>query len=252
MYASQNNAMYTGFYVDPNTSTTNDQIIFHAHTDATNRTRFYGAATGSGSRVKVVFNNNPSLVKTFNAVSYEGTPNSFDGAVLESSDGDSGDTLGFVQIEGSEYSSITRARSANTYSNVIGLGTLDSDVAATATTLTFANRINRIPIPVNSVLMMISGGSLVNIGAGDSAVLFNSVASAFVINTDGNNIDTGLSGIAEGVIVAVPPATHDGNTLRGHWCSADFVDVAGTAAYELYALNAHTTQSKNNHALGQQ
>ena len=249
MYACMNDEMYSAFYV-AGTSALNDQTIFHKHTDATNRATFYG--TSNASSVKVVFNNNPSLVKTFNAVSYEGTPNSFNAASLESSDGDSGDTLGFVQIEGSEYSSITRARSANTYSNVIGLGTLDSDVAATATTLTFANRINRIPIPVNAVLMMVSGGNLVNIGVNSAAVLFNSVASAFVINADGANINTSLSGIADGVIVAVPPASHDGNTIRGHWCSANFAANPGTAAYELYALNAHTTQSKNNHALGQQ
>lgn len=254
MYASQDNAMYTGFYVDPSTVSLTDQIIFHSHTDAANRTRFYGSATGDGSLVKVVFNNNPSSVKTFNAISYEGTPNSFDSVTLETSDGDLGSSFGFSQIEGSEYSSIVRDRSGDTYSNVIGLGSLIASSPATTNTLTFANRVNRIPIPPNSVLMLVSGGNLVNIGVGGTAtaVRFNTVGSSVLINTDGNNINTSISGLSNGTIVAVPPSEHDGNIMRGHWCSADFRDTEGTAPYELYALNAHTTTSKNNHALGQE
>ena len=171
MYACQDSTMYTAFS-GPNGSDDDDQIIFHKHTDSADRTSFYGQ-TAAGSVVTVVANDNASLVKTYNAISYESDVRAFDTASVTTSLGQrggvnapTGDDPSFVAKEGFFYSDLSMDESGNSTRHILPIG----EVSENATnSVTFTNRVNVLPLIPGATVMEIDDGTLSDIGTDGAA-----------------------------------------------------------------------------------
>ena len=246
MYSDQNDTLYSALYVDPEETTT-DSIIFHSHTDEVNRNTFYGTGPDvNTSTLRVVSNHNPSMVKVFNAISLEGDSNAWVADPIVTDLNSEGQSLGFVEKEGAYYSFITRDE--NGTKHITGVGTVAS---VTGNTMTFANRVNRNPIPYGATLRIVdaTNDEYDTAGALATDVTFVSFADAYTINVAGN-INILFEGWDGAEVVAISEATINGDPIRGHWAEITLTNNQA-AAFELYCVNTHFADSKQNHALRQ-
>lgn len=242
MYADQNDTMYSAIYT-PVEGDDNDQIFF-SHTDDVNRNTFYGGF--GASVVQIVSNHNPSMVKVFNAISLEGDSNAWVADPIVTDLNSEGQSLEFVEKEGAYYSFVTRDE--NGTKHITGVGTIDS---VTLNTMTFDNRVNRNPIPYGAALRIVDtvNDEYDTAGTLGADVTFVNFADTNTINVDGN-INTLFEGWDGSEIVAVSEATINGDPIRGHWAEITLTNNQA-AAFELYCVNTHFADSKQNHALGQ-
>jgi hypothetical protein len=243
MYADQNGTMYSALYVDPEEN--DNAIIFHSHTNDTNRNTFYG--TSAPSVVRVASNYSPSMVKVFNALSLEGDSANWVADPIVTDLNSNAQSLGFVEKEGSYYSFITRDE--NGTKHITGVGRVAS---VTASQITFENRVNRNSIPYGSNIRGISssGESYLPLGTLATDVTFSRFVDPYTIEVEGtiNILNQNLVG---GEVVAVSEATINGDPVRGHWADITLTNNQATA-FELYCVNTHIARSKQDHAAGQQ
>jgi hypothetical protein len=242
MYADQNDTMYSAIYT-PVEGDDNDQIFF-SHTNEAERNTFYGEF--GDSIVQVVSNNNPSMVKVFNAISLEGDSNAWAADPIVTDLGSNAQSFEFVEKEGAYYSFITRDE--NGTKHITGIGRVAS-LGSGANTITFENRVNRNPIPYGSNIRLISGGAYDNIGPLEEDVTFVRFVDAYTIEVAGT-INLLLNGLVGGDLVAISESTINGDPIRGHWAEITLTNNQA-AAFELYCVNTHFADSKQNHALGQ-
>lgn len=236
LYISQNNMMYSTKYktiYDVATSLDVGRILWSHSGDSNNQyNNFYGS--NYDSLVQVVFNDFPSLVKVFNAISYEGSSQSWDmetGMVT-----DLGQTSGTIANwdyrEGSYYRYMPR----DTADKYLYVGKADSPSGSS------------IPLKDNLNLIKLSfspAGSYVYYGSSkEQGNIINSITANSVTLTT----DIGLIANNDEIHFKIP---NDGDTMRGHWAKVTF-NLTSSIKNELYCINLHTAESKLSHGLTQQ
>jgi len=252
-YANQNDMLYSSMYNDPQGD--NNADIFWSH-DSNSRSNFHGVGNQSSS-VTVVSNYNPSMTKVYNSMSIEGDYLSNTvGFFLSNIITDLNHTATSSSIttgptkEGDRYFLIGRDTSAQSDRNIIPLGVVAT--APNSTSLTFTNKVNLLSVPLGAILkLMASDGTLSNIGVGTNDVNFNAFSGSRSISTQGPVIDLSIGALIGGEIVAVTEAAQNGDVVRGKWAEIK-VTCQQDEPTELYCVNAHFSESKPNHSLGQQ
>jgi len=251
MYSDQNGTMYSAYYVQ-NPALANDAEVFHSHTNETDYNTFYG--TFSPSTLKVVSNFNPSMVKVFNAISLENSGSARWAATSVVTDlGATGSVAlnTFREYEGSDYASIRRDSSSNSTKHIIPIGQVTSSNIGTGE-ISFVNRVNTLPLMSGATVMQVDGlGNLTDIGTPLNSVLqprtLSSVTAVREIQINsGTSVDlTGAN------LVLVTDQAQNGDPIRGHWAEITLTTNQATL-FELYCVNTHFVQSKQDHSLGQQ
>ncbi len=149
MYVNINNELYS-FYDTPSG-------VMWKHNVNTTRNNFYGVQYES--MFEVVANQNPSMVKVFEAVAVEGDGNwsadmstSFQNTTLETSD--------FSLREGHKYAMVKRD-TLKSKAHQIYIGKVES---ISNDTVTFTTPVNRLPFVVGDILKTASGSTLTGTG----------------------------------------------------------------------------------------
>lgn len=251
MYSDQNGTMYSAYYVQ-NPALANDAEVFHSHTNETDYNTFYG--TFSPSTLKVVSNFNPSMVKVFNAISLENSGSARWAATSVVTDlGATGSVAlnTFREYEGSDYASIRRDSSSNSTKHIVPIGQVTSSNIGTGE-ISFVNRVNTLPLMSGATVMQVDGlGNLTDIGTPLNSVLqprtLSSVTAVREIQINsGTSVDlTGAN------LVLVTDQAQNGDPIRGHWAEITLT-TNQASLFELYCVNTHFVQSKQDHSLGQQ
>lgn len=240
-YSHMDNKMFSFRYFDQAGREGFDYIglPIWAHDGDTYNT-FYG--TSYDSAIELVSKVNPSLVKLFNAMSYEGN----DGGWTAFLTTDSGQVVNalksgsFEEIEGGYYSALERSSNGGT-SHIIGIGQVASQ---NGNEITFKNKVSDINFPSNAVIRRINGTDLEDIG---TDIVFDSTSGVRKITVSG----TGLSVSEDDNLVAVGTSVLDGDPARGRYAVITMTN-SSTNQIELFCVNAHVTESKHNHRMGQQ
>jgi len=208
----------------------------YVHDKGTNNT-FYG--TAAPSLIKIISNFNPSLVKTFDAISIEG--NDTWSATFSNTDQNSSLATGdYAEKERSYYDT----------TNITALGT---NATGSTNTITFPNRINRQPIPLGlsaRVYKVDSGGNASD--AASAAAYASSVTSTTLTLQDatGGAINADIAS-GDTIIIQTTPK-FDGDQLRDHYLVVEMQNDNYSQDVELYAVNLKYKGSKLDDSLGNQ
>ena len=216
-------------------SVSNTQQYMWEHGAGSAYGNFYG--TNYDAKISIIANANPSMVKSFQALSLEG--DSVWSAVVSTSSQTTSIAAGdFDERERGYYAAIPRDTSAST-ANYVTLGVVDS---VNGTTVTFENKVNRLPIPIGSALYLVNGSSMTNL---NRTVV--SINTAKTITTS-----SALTGQEEGyTLVAVLSAKHEGDTLRDYYAKIELTNSVHNAKSELYAVNTVFVDSPMHSAMSQ-
>lgn len=260
IYTNQDNKMYTVKYVTDESvadiATAGNALMFHRHENVEteggtikNRCTFYNQPP-SESFIEVVSNANPSGVKVYDALSYEGNSAAFKASIESFLGNKKGMTNirrpDFVNKEGSYYSAIGGDISENSTNHIRTLG--------------YVVGVQEGKIIINDAPAGAIQGAVIKT-VGDSGVLSNigiipeeeitieggmeTVANGVSINVSGN-LDGSIIG---STVVMELPRERDGDSIRGHYAkiklSTDEGDNVGK--YELFCVNAHVTPSSLHH-----
>jgi len=192
------------------------------------------------SKVTVVSNYNPSMVKQYNSISLEG--DSAWTTTLESSAGQTTANLVFDEKEDAFYANVTGDTSSNSTNQYIPVGTVAS---VDGNVITMTNNLRGIHIPKGYVVYINNGGfSYVSAGITVSSVdrpnAKITVSNGAVITPNDKLFVANTGGIT-------------GDQIRGHYCKIKCsITPTSIEKKELYSINANFVNSKANHALGQQ
>jgi len=232
-YAYQNRMIYSASH---KTGTT---TMFHRHEDnanVDNRCQFYGP-TVQAAIVETVAKKDPSVVKSYNSVSLEGTHQW--GVTFTSSSGQAtGVMTGFTEREDAFYRHVDRDTTALHLAKV-AIGTVSS---VDGNVITFENSFRGVSIPLNSnTFRLPSGGSTF---ATSTAITDTDHSAKTITMAAGHNMVAG-----DRVYLNLNNAV-DADPIRGHYSKVK-AEITERKAVELYAINAHYSVSKHNHGLGQ-
>jgi len=242
IYSNFGNNMYSSLYVN-NLVADSQALIFHKHTGA-NRTVFYSQPVAQ-SYVEVVSNASPGAVNVYDAVSYESDRKVF-AARLYGSDGSTSASLAPNRFEDKEdcfYAWAGRDASSNSTSEYIGIGTATSVGPEDTTAFTVNN--GNIPMPIVGgarVYKLSADGELSNPDGGVTIVSHVDVDGLIHVTNDLNEIED----VLDQTIVLRTTAQVDGDSIRGHY-SRIRLTASEADKYELYYVNAHTTDSPLSH-----
>lgn len=189
------------------------------------------------AKISIIANANPSMVKAFQAISIEG--DSLWSATVSTSDQTTSiATSDFDERERGYYAAVPRDTS-NSTANHITIGVVDD---VTGTTVTFENKINRLPIPLGAALYLVDGSSLTNLNA-----TVSSIDSSKTMTTS-----PALSGQEEDyTLVAVLSSKDEGDVLRDYYAKIELTNSVHNAKSELYAVNTVFVDSPMHSALSQ-
>lgn len=245
-YASLNDSFVSAKYLTETIAGfDNVSTILHDHSSVQKRNRFYGV--DYDSEVKVISKINPSLVKMYDSLSYEGT-NTWASDSISTDLGQSSNAYNFVEKEGARYSSIGRDTSSASSAQIRSAGLVNGTPADASNTVTVSN----IDLDRSSILglelYVLSGESLVRASdEGESAVITS--ASGNQITIEGTIDETIV--VDDAKLFAQGNKAVDGDKLRGRYATISMSN-SSTAPVELYCINAHVTESKLDHSLGQE
>lgn len=251
-YASQNDMMYSCLYSQAVEVDGQNNLFFSHDHNGDNvdgegaaipggRNRFY-RNVAQDSEVTIVSNYNPSMVKVFNALSIETDSNwTVDEVVTDL--GSVSRTFALTEKEGALYGAMGGDESVNSSMHIIPLGRIAS---FTTNTVTFTKRVNTLPLMVGATVMRMNSGTLEQIGVNDAIIAFNGLQNSTTINLSGQPV------ISEDEdLVLVTLQSQNGDPIRGHWAEVTISNNQATP-FELFCVNTHFADSKQNHALGQQ
>ena len=225
---------------------TEDAYIMYKHHSGANRATYYGGSA-DGSTVEVVAGFNPSMVKTYESISLEGTAawdttltNTDQSAVIADTDYD--------QRERNWYAYVPRDSSANTgtttitalsgTSEVFALGAVDS---VSGSDIVFTSDISYITFPIGASLYKVSGSTLVSIT--------NTIAS--ISNGTTITCSSSVAGVIAGdEIVAIANGAVEGDQMRDYYAKIRLTNDS-QSEIELYAVNAVFAKSNLANQLGQ-
>ena len=221
----------------------------YVHDKGTNNT-FYG--TAAPSLIKIISNFNPSLVKTFDAISIEGNDTWSD--TFSNTDQNSSLATGdYAEKERSYYADIPRDTATSITANTTNITALGTNATGSTNTITFPNRINRQPIPLGlsaRVYKVDSGGNASD--AASAAAYASSVTSTTLTLQDatGGAINTDIAS-GDTIIIQTTPK-FDGDQLRDHYLVIELQNDNYSEDVELYAVNLKYKGSKLDDSLGNQ
>jgi hypothetical protein len=221
----------------------------YVHDKGTNNT-FYG--TAAPSLIKIISNFNPSLVKTFDAISIEG--NDTWSATFSNTDQNSSLATGdYAEKERSYYADIPRDTATSITANTTNITALGTNATGSTNTITFPNRINRQPIPLGlsaRVYKVDSGGNASD--AASAAAYASSVTSTTLTLQDatGGAINADVAS-GDTIIIQTTPK-FDGDQLRDHYLVVEMQNDNYSEDVELYAVNLKYKGSKLDDSLGNQ
>ena len=246
IYSHVDNTMYTCRYVDnvttnPVLENGQDFWVFRHSLDAP-RCRYY--FTNSGVQLSCVSNQNPSMSKTFDAVSIEGDGNfSSARSVATTNQGvQSGLAPSFIEKEGVWYARTGRDISTNSTSQYKALGVV-SEVDGIIVTL--SNDISYMSIARYNSVFYLNNGILESI-TGDSSVEAQvvSVSNPNRIRLNNPATENSIGGI---LIIQSDPSIN-GDAVRGQWGEILITQGSTQSPLTIFAVNSHITPSKYDHS----
>jgi len=203
--------------------------------------QFFGEAAAE-SKVTVVSNYNPSMVKQYNSISLEG--DSAWTTTLESSTGQTTANLVFDKKEDAFYANVTGDTSSNSTNQYIPVGTVAS---VDGNVVTMTNNLRGIHIPVGYSVFKNNAGTAYTQITGSPTVSSVDRPNSKITVSSGTNI------VASDKLFVANTGGITGDQIRGHYCKIKCsITPTATAKEELYSINANFVNSKANHALGQQ
>ena len=224
---------------------TEDAYIMYKHHSGASRTSYYGG-TAAGATVEVIAAFNPSMVKTYESISLEGT----DAWETTLTNTDQTTTIAqdnYEERERNWYAYVPRDSSnptgATIYtltgsSEVFSIGAVES---VSGTDIVFDSDISYISFPIGCSLYKVSALTLVSIS--------NTVAS--VPNGDTISCFSTVTGVNAGdEIVAIANAAIEGDQMRDYYMKIRLTNDS-TDEIELYAVNAVFAKSNLANQLGQ-
>ena len=227
LYINQNNMMYSTKY---KTIEGVSYILWSHSGDGTGQYNvFYGQ--NYESLVQVVFNDFPSRVKVFNAISYEGSSGSWDMDTGMATDlgQTSGTITSWVSREGTYYKYMPR----DTAAKYLYVGKADGPSGS------------NIPLKENLNLTKLSfspGGTNVYFGSSkeEGNIILSAAANLITLTPNIGSVSDD-----DEIYFRVP---NDGDTMRGHWAKVT-LNLSNNTKNELYCINLHTAESKLSHGL---
>lgn len=208
--------------------------VMYKHSSAAFRSRYYNDPT-SYTEVEVVSNNEPSMVKSYEAISLEG--DSAWAAEFNNTDQSTSLLVGdFSQRERNWYAYIPRDSSANTGASTITALSGSSEVfvlgevatgGVSGSTITFTTEVGEVPFPIGGQLFRVSGSTLVAMNLTVTAIsgLNQITASGTVINVSAGN-----------TIVVLGNGAIEGDQMRDYYIKTKLTSTASDEI-ELYAVN---------------
>jgi hypothetical protein len=217
-YVNINNELYSFF-------DTASGIMWRHNVNQT-RNNFYG--TQYNSELEVVSNNNPSMVKVFEALGVEGN-GSWSGVLTTSDQSTTIGTTDFYEREGHRYAMIFRDTLAST-GHKIYLGKVSS---VSGDKITFTTPINKIPFVIGDTLKTASGSTLTATSNTISAVTERKVIQCGAT----------VSGISVNDDIFVEhTARVDGDPMRDVFLKIKLTST-DTTAFEVHALSVSYDRS---------
>ena len=221
----------------------------YIHDKGTNNT-FYGSA--SPSLIKIISNFNPSLVKTFDAISIEG--NDTWSATFSNTDQNSSLATGdYAEKERSYYADIPRDTATSITANTTNITALGTNATGSTNTITFPNRINRQPVPLGLSARVYKVDSSGNASDAASAAAYASSVTSTTLTLQDATGGAINADIASGdtIIIQTTPK-FDGDQLRDHYLVVEMQNDNYSKDVELYAVNLKYKSSKLDDSLGNQ
>ena len=247
MYASLDDSFVSCKYVSlTNPGAGNDVgLILFDHNEAAPRNKFYGS--NYSSEIKTISKLNPSLVKSYDALSYEGT-NTWASDSISTDLGQSSNAYNFVEKEGAKYSFIGRDTSATSSAQIKSAGVVNITPADAQSSVSVSNiDLDRSSI-IGLELYVLSNENLVKASDSDQSAVITA-ASGNQITIEGTIDETIV--VDDAKLFAQGNKAVDGDKLRGRYATISMSN-SSTSPTELYCINAHITESGLNHALGQE
>jgi hypothetical protein len=221
--------------------------VMYSHNSSASRANYYGVQ--GSAVVEVVSNANPSMVKSYEAISLEG--NSAWAATLTNTDQLATILTGdFSERERNWYAYIPRDSSVNTGSSTITQLSGTSEVftlgevatgGVSGATLTFTTPVGDIAFPIGGALYKVSGATLVTLN-----VTVASISGNRQITASGS-----IVGVSAGdTIVVIANGAIEGDNIRDYYVKTRLSNNT-SAGVELYAVNLVYTKSNLHNELGQ-
>jgi hypothetical protein len=250
-----NNSVWNTFYsYRPESIVSVDDTLFtffagvmYKHSDAANRATYYG--NPYNAVVEVISNQNPSMVKSYESISLEGT-NAWAAEVSNTDQSTSILAADFSQRERNFYAYVPRDSSANTgtatitslsgSSEVFVLGNVATG-GVSGSTITFTTPVGDVPFPMGGSLYKVSGATLVSLSLTVSSISGNKQVTASGSVVGVNNGDT---------IVVIGNGAIEGDQIRDYYAKIKLTNTS-TSQVELYAVNAVFAKSNLHNQLGQ-
>jgi hypothetical protein len=250
-----NNSVWNTFYsYRPESIVSVDDTLFtffagvmYKHSDAANRATYYG--NPYNAVVEVISNQNPSMVKSYESISLEGT-NAWAAEVSNTDQSTSILAADFSQRERNFYAYVPRDSSANTgtatitslsgSSEVFVLGNVATG-GVSGSTITFTTPVGDVPFPMGGSLYKVSGATLVSLSLTVSSISGNKQVTASGSVVGVNNGDT---------IVVIGNGAIEGDQIRDYYAKIRLTNTS-TSQVELYAVNAVFAKSNLHNQLGQ-
>jgi hypothetical protein len=251
-YNTDSSVWNTRYSYNPENITCIDDVLYtfkngtmYKHHDGVNRATYYGSADGSVVEVVAAFN--PSMVKSYEAISLEGTA-AWDTTITNTDQSSSIADTDYEQRERNWYAYIPRDSSANTgtttitslsgSSEIFALGAVSS---VSGSDIVFTSDISYITFPIGASLYKVSGSTLVSIT--------NTIAS--VSNGTTITCASAVAGVsAADEIVAIANGAIEGDQMRDYYAQIRLTNDS-TSEVELYAVNAVFAKSNLANQLGQ-
>jgi hypothetical protein len=225
----------------------NGTYIMYVHSDAADRSTYYG--TNYGSTIEVVSNANPSMVKAYESISLEGT-DAWAATITNTDQSASILSTDFSERERNWYAYIPRDSSANTGTSTITnlsgsseafvLGNVATG-GVSGSTITFTTPVGDVAFPIGGSLYKVSGSTLVSLSLTVTSISGNKQITASGSVTGVNNGDT---------IVVLANAGIEGDQMRDYYIKARLTN-SDTSEIELYAVNLVFAKSNLHNELGQ-
>lgn len=222
------------------------RTLFHIHQDSATRAKFYGSQ--KESVVEVVSNFNPSMVKVFESVSFEGDTSNFTAAITTSDQNT--DISSWTEKERGYYAVMPRDKSANSTSHKMFVGTNKVATTSGGSGLTFNEKINRIP------KSMLVGAKLYNetqneiitndgTTSGTQLTIKEVLSSSQIQFTDGQSFSANtVVAVNDSISVILDQATF-GDAIRDYFCKIKLTNSNSSGgAFELFSINTHYDRSK--------
>lgn len=253
-YDTDNNVWNTRYSYFPERIASLDDNLYtfsggtmYVHSDVANRATYYG--TPYDSMVEVISTANPSMVKSYESISLEGT-SAWAATITNTDQSTSILSTDFEERERNWYAYIPRDKSANTGTTTITSLSGSSEMfvlgnvatsGVSGSTITFTTPVGDVAFPIGGTLYKVSGSTFVTLSLTVTAISGDKQITASGSVTGVNDGDT---------IVVLANAGIEGDQLRDYYARINLTN-SSTSEIELYAVNTVYAKSNLHNELGQ-